>query len=126
VAKVLRVGLSPFTSGRKQAELERIFGEAVEVVSVASPNLALIVERATTNHVDAVVFDAGSDVAAGVHEALPQMPLLQSRWRQREEEREYRNERGQLTRVTETTPEFDSYVRWRETGEPARLDDGEL
>jgi hypothetical protein len=126
VPKVLRVGLSPRTSPEKQAELDRIFGQPVEVVSLTSPDVALIVERARTETVDALAVDAGSVIAAALARELPQLPILRPEWHDVERTREYRNERGRLTPATETAQVFGSYVRLSEGGALEALRDGEL
>jgi hypothetical protein len=126
VPKVLRVGLSATTSHRKQAELTRVFGESVEIVSLSSPNIALIVERAESEAVDAVAIDVGQQVAVAVARQLPRLPVLRALWQEVPMRREYRNERGQVTRVTETVTEFPSYGRVDQHGEVETLGDGEL
>ena len=126
VPKVLRVGLSVTTSHRKLAELTRAFGEPVEIVSLSSPNIALIVARAGSEAVDAVAIDVGQEVAVAVARQLPRLPVLRALWQEVQVRREYRNERGRLTRVTETVTEFATYGRVGQHGEVETLGDGEL
>jgi hypothetical protein len=93
---------------------------------LTSPDVALIVERARVERVDAVAIDAGADVAAAVARDLPELPVLRPLWREVQTTQEYRNEGGQLTRVTETVTTFGAYARLSEGGALEPLHDGQM
>jgi hypothetical protein len=93
------------------AELHRIFGNDVSVETFGSSDPQAIVERARSQRAAAIVFDHASPATREeVANLAPELPLLRSRRRTEEKERELgRNERGQRVKGTQTTERFDGY-----------------
>ena len=115
VSIVVRLGPLPLLQRRagRLVELERIFGEPVDLTEVAT--VAELARAVRETEVVAVVFDAPApgDLAEAV-EAAGARPVLRPLWRR------VRNNRGETDEI------FDGYGRLMEEGVVERLADRAL